>query len=427
MKPNIVYIHSHDTGRYVQPYGHAIPTPNIQRLAEQGVLFRQAFCAAPTCSPSRASLLTGQWAHCSGMLGLAHRGWALNDCGQHLVSTLKAAGYHTALSGMQHVTWPDATVIGYDAVIGECEDAESRAVEYLDGAPAQPFFLDVGFFETHRRGPGFDPQPEGKPPTDARFVKPPPTLPDTAETRADMAAYIDSARALDAKMGLVFDALDRNGLTDSTLVICTTDHGIAFPGCKCNLTDHGMGVMLIMRGPGGFAGGQAIDAMVSQVDLFPTICDVVDIERPEWLQGESMMPLLSREAVEIRDELFAEATYHAAYEPMRAVRTKRWKYIRRFDGRDKPVLPNCDDGASKDAWMAAGWRPPEAEQLFDLTLDPNETRNVIDEAGVADQMRDRLDRWMRETDDPLLKGPVPLPEGGVINDADGISPTESPK
>ena len=91
------------------------------------------------------------------------------------------------------------------------------------------------------------------------------------------------------------------------------------------------------------------------------------------------------------------------------------------------MLPNCDDGASKDAWMAAGWRPPEAEQLFDLTLDPNETRNVIDEAGVADQMRDRLDRWMRETDDPLLKGPVPLPEGGVINDADGISPTESPK
>ena len=83
-RPNILYIHSHDTGRYVQPYGHAIPTPHIQRLAEEGVLFRKAFCAAPTCSPSRASLLTGQHAHNSGMLGLAHRGFKLNDYKQHL-------------------------------------------------------------------------------------------------------------------------------------------------------------------------------------------------------------------------------------------------------------------------------------------------------------------------------------------------------
>src|SRR5512135_3826978 len=78
-RPNILYVHSHDTGRYVQPYGHAISTPHLQRLAEGGVLFRKAFCAAPTCSPSRASLLTGQHAHNSGMLGLAHRGFSLND------------------------------------------------------------------------------------------------------------------------------------------------------------------------------------------------------------------------------------------------------------------------------------------------------------------------------------------------------------
>ncbi len=84
--PNILYIHSHDTGRYVQPYGHQVPTPNIQLLADQGVLFREAFCAAPTCSGSRASLLTGQYCHNNGMLGLAHRGWELNDYRQHLVT-----------------------------------------------------------------------------------------------------------------------------------------------------------------------------------------------------------------------------------------------------------------------------------------------------------------------------------------------------
>ena len=99
-RPNILYIHSHDTGRYVQPYGYAVPTPNIQRLAEEGVLFRQAFCASPTCSPSRACLLTGQYAHNNGMLGLAHRGFSLNDYSHHLLHTLRRVGYVSALAGV---------------------------------------------------------------------------------------------------------------------------------------------------------------------------------------------------------------------------------------------------------------------------------------------------------------------------------------
>src|SRR5947209_18984101 len=111
-RPNILYIHSHDTGRYVQPYGHAIPTPNIQRPEEQGVLFRKAFCAAPTCSPSRASLLTGQYAHCSGMLGLAHRGFSLHDYRQHILYTLRKVGYYTALIGEEHLA-KDTRTIGY--------------------------------------------------------------------------------------------------------------------------------------------------------------------------------------------------------------------------------------------------------------------------------------------------------------------------
>src|SRR5205085_11678248 len=116
VKPNIVYLHSHDTGRYVEPYGHPVPTPNIQRLADQGVLFREAFCAAPTCSASRACLLTGQYGHNNGMMGLAHRGWSLNDYRQHLVHPLHDAGYHTVLIGEQHVAKrPD--IIGFDRVV----------------------------------------------------------------------------------------------------------------------------------------------------------------------------------------------------------------------------------------------------------------------------------------------------------------------
>src|SRR5579872_6157522 len=102
-KPNIIYIHSHDTGRYLQPYGHAVPAPNLQRLAEGGMLFRRAFNAAPTCSPSRASLLTGQCPHSNGMLGLAHRGFSMIDYKRHIAHTLRAAGYYSELVGLQHI------------------------------------------------------------------------------------------------------------------------------------------------------------------------------------------------------------------------------------------------------------------------------------------------------------------------------------
>src|SRR6266849_5087901 len=93
--PNILYIHSHDSGRYLQPYGYAVPTPNLRRLAGEGVLFRRAFSAAPTCSPSRAALLTGQCPHQNGMLGLAHRGFSMNDYGKHILHTLRAANYRS--------------------------------------------------------------------------------------------------------------------------------------------------------------------------------------------------------------------------------------------------------------------------------------------------------------------------------------------
>ena len=128
-KPNIVYIHSHDTGRYVQPYGHAIPTPNIQNLAEEGAVFRNSFCANPTCSPSRAALLTGQYAHSCGMGGLANRGWSL-PVPEHLITyTLNQAGYTTALAGFQHVV-RDLKETGYQHLLSEgrvSAGAEERA------------------------------------------------------------------------------------------------------------------------------------------------------------------------------------------------------------------------------------------------------------------------------------------------------------
>lgn len=429
MRPNIIYMHSHDTGRYVQPYGHAVPTPNVQVLAEGGVLFRQAFCAAPTCSPSRAALLTGQSAHSSGMTGLAHRGFALHDYDQHLVRTLNGAGYSTALAGVQHeAARADVERIGYDRLLSPESNGAARVSEaaaaFLAEKQEEPFFLTVGFSETHLVYPDV-PEDEG------RYVRTPDPMPDTVRTRHMMAAFVESARRMDEGYSRVLKALEESGQADSTLVICTTDHGIAWPGMKCNLTDHGMGVLLIVRGPGGFGGGQVCDAMVSHIDVYPTLCELLEIERPDWLQGQSMMPLVRGEAEEINEAVYSEVTYHASYEPQRAVRTKRYKYIRRFEERPGPVLPNCDDSLAKDVWLEGGWRerPVEAEQLYDLVFDPNEAHNLAassEHAAVLEEMRGRLAQWMTKTDDPLLRGPVAAPSGARVNDADGASPRDEP-
>jgi N-sulfoglucosamine sulfohydrolase len=424
---NIVYIHSHDSGRYLQPFGHAVPTPNLQRLATEGMLFRSAFSAAPTCSPSRAALLTGQCPHKNGMLGLAHRGFQMEDYNRHIVYTLQTAGYQTVLTGLQHVA-PKPEMIGYDEILtpkGQPSAVRVApvAAEFLNRQQTKPFFLDIGFFETHRE------YPEPTKDDDERYMLPPTPIPDTPATRKDTAAYHASARVLDHGVGQVLEALDRNGLTANTLVISTTDHGVAFPLMKCNLEDFGWGVSLIMRGPGGFTGGKVRDAMVSHIDVFPTLCELLGIQRPAWLEGKSMMPLVKGEAKEINEEVFAEVNFHAAYESKRAVRTHRYKYIRRYGDKYAPVLPNCDDGLSKSVWVEYGWKNmvlPE-ESLYDLIFDPAERNNLASDRGsskVLADMRQRLDRWMRATNDPLLLGPVSAPHGAQVNNPDGMSPKE---
>jgi arylsulfatase A-like enzyme len=384
------------------------------------------------------------------MLGLAHRGFKLNDYDKHVSHTLERAGYSSALVGVQHLA-KDPSIIGYDEIVAtalsnavtpqerkifrsgktwrelpssKVENAAPVAAEYLHHNPPQPFFLSIGFSETHRRYP--EPGSEEEP----KYSLPPPSFPDYPETRADMAGFKASARILDEGVGTVLEALDETGLADNTLVICTTDHGIAFPTMKCNLTDGGIGVMLIIRGPGGFSGGKPIDAMISQIDIFPTLCELVGLDTPGWLEGRSIMPLLRGETEKINDQIFAEVNYHASYEPVRAVRTTEWKYVRRFGDRRTPVLTNCDDSPTKELWIRHGWRNKllPSEGLYNLVFDPHETYNLAGDPSakdVLDDLRYRLERWMKETKDPMLQGPIPAPSGARINDPNGTSSKET--
>lgn len=443
-------MHSHNTGQFVQPYGHAVPTPHLQRLAEEGVLFRQAFSSAPTCSPSRASFLSGMYPHTCGMLGLAHRGFSMKDYKLHLVHTLKANGYHTALAGVEH-TAPNLADVGYDQILSALDtnypdqphrrDPTTTAMSFLKQPPDQPFFLSFGLNETHRPFPKAD--PATYPAEDARYCYPPRPLPDTPETRADVADFKAAARVMDTSYGAVLEALDQSGLADNTLVFCFADHGLQFPRHMCNLTDPGIAVYLIIRGPGGFKGGQVIDQLVSLIDLVPTVYETAGIEPPPFINnsqkiqtdeiaGQSLIPLVTGQTDQHHPFIFAEVNYHAAYEPMRCVRNKRYKYIRRYDQREQLVLPNVDDTPSKQFLLDQAWsdQPREQEMLYDLIFDPDESHNLSQRpelAQVKTELVKALTDWMVQTHDPLLQtGQVAAPTGSKVNDPDGLSPRETP-
>ena len=436
MKPNIVYLHTHDTGRYVSAYGAPVPTPRIEQLAREGFLFHRAFSAAPTCSPSRAALLTGQLPHSAGMFGLAHFGFRLTDPSRHLATTLAAAGYRTAVVGEQHVSAPDELdTLGYSDVLGGsglAPEVSGPAVDFVhrhtSERPDEPFFLSVGFFETHTMNRnehlfGYAPDPDG-------FPRSAPTIPSTPGSRNEMGSFIAAAAQADAGMGAVLDALDEAGIADNTLVICTTDHGIAMPRMKGTLTDAGTGVMLILRGPGGFTGGRSTDALVSHMDLYPTVVELLGLERPSWLQGVSLLPLTADPEATVRSEVYSEVTYHAAYEPMRTVRTDRYRYLRRFSDRGRPVLPNTDDSASKSLWVEHGWadRSLPVDELYDEIFDPNEMTNLASDPKsqpVLTMLRDRLLENMRVTSDPLLDGDVPAANPDRQIDPDAVSPVSA--
>lgn len=413
---NIVYIHTHDTGRFIEPYGYAVPTPHLMDLAQEGVLFRHAYCAGPTCSPSRAALLTGMAAHSAGMLGLAHRGAQLKDYSKHLVAHLNGNGYETVLCGIQHEA-PHAEMLGYDKIIGnptydmkvfefdsvgwDLFNAEA-ASSYIRESKTKPFFLSFGLFNTHLNFPEADPDiPQG-------YLQPPYLFYDNEENRRQWAAYLTSAKVADRAVGMVLGAIREAGLDNDTLVIYTTDHGLPFPQMKCSLFDTGIGVSLIVRTPQGHRKGEAEDALVSHLDLFPTICDLAGLPKPEWLQGYSLVPLLEKAAESVRTEVYAEINHHVEYEPMRCVRTDRYKYIRNF-GSASYLQPNLDRSEFRAFLLDHGFleREKPEEMLFDLYLDPVERVNLAQDERYQEikaQLGRKLDDWMQETGDPLLEG-----------------------
>jgi arylsulfatase A-like enzyme len=405
---NILYMHAHDIGRFASIYGAEVETPNLEQFAAAGAtVFTNAFNTAPTCSPSRAGLLTGEYPHQAGMLGLAHLGHSLTRPERHLAHWLRNNGYTTVLSGVQHVfDFNHPELLPYDEVMeldwsggtaGRDVSTAKGAVQWLekhDGA--KPFFLSVGFFWPHV------PLPEVSEGAPENRIKP---WPDVEAGRLDTAALRQAMTHTDACIGQVLDALAASRFADDTLVLITTDHGIPFPLNKATLLDRGTGVLFMLRVP-GIHGPARSDALVSQLDFFPTICELTGLEPPEWLQGESLLPVLKGVDTQ-REAVYLQTNHHVDYEPMRAVRTRTHKLIRHCADALR-CRANVDATHLKDYVSAQGFfdeNVPEWE-LYDLENDPDEQNNLAGHAEVRtlqDELQEMLTDWMRATNDPLAE------------------------
>ncbi len=408
-RPNVVLIHWHDVGTHLGAYGHGdVASPAVDRLAGEGLRFDRAFCTTPLCSPARGSLFTGRYPHTNGLMGLVNRGWEYRPGERTAPSLLSELGYRTALIGQQHESH-DPSRLGFDEVHAwpagraRCGPVSQRAVDWLEGAaPAEPFFLTVGFFETHRPYPAAE-----YPPVDPATVQVPAYLPDNHHTRADLAAFLGSIRVADAATGRVLDAIDRAGLAGSTLVLFTTDHGIAFPRAKGTLYDPGIAVALLARPPRAWnvaAGAPA--GLVSHVDVLPTLLELAGGDVPPFIQGRSFAATLRGEVGPRRSEIFAEKNHHDEYDPIRGIRTDRYAYIRNLEPGTPPRLSgDIERSPSRRGLAEDHLRPRPAEELYDLDHDPWQLRNLAQDPSHAQVKADlaaRLEAWMTETDDPAL-------------------------
>jgi len=411
--PNVLIITTHDTGRFIEPYGvGSVATPNLSRLAGEGARFN-AYTTAPQCSPSRASLTTGRYPHANGTMGLTHgeHRWDLHPNERTLPQILRTAGYRSGHWGVEHAA-RNPLRTGND-VYDEGRDLASIVAgvgAFIDADPGRPFVVQTGLTETHRVGDhGF-----GGEPFDARGITVPGYLVDAADTRADLADFQGCVHRADAHVGQLVGVLENRGLLDRTLVLFVSDHGIAFPRAKCTLYDPGIEISLIARLPGtALSGGVAPAGLASIMDVVPTLIELTGAEAPAGLHGRSLLPLAAGES-KGHAELFVEKTYHSYYDPMRGVRTADWKYIRNFEAGLGVEIPADIAGGGSYRDLAGRLEPSvhAPVELYDLRSDPHEWTNLAgrpEHGSVEAELEAKLASWMHETGDPLLDGPVASP------------------
>lgn len=436
-RPNVLLLVAEDMGPRVGAFGDSLtPTPNLDRLAAQGVRFDHVFTTAGVCAPSRAALITGMH---QNAIGAGHmRSSNFGEAPYRAVpppevkafpELLRAAGYFTYVNTKLDYQFSGVMPGTGPFTVWDAESSVFDAVSWRDRPDDRPFFGMYAFMETHEgglfprccwprsrlqlamallhlwlhRGTGDSVSP-GE-------VMLPPYYPDTPAIRRDVARQYENIRTMDARVGELLARLEADGLADDTIVIWTTDHGDGLPRAKRELFDSGIRVPMIVRWPEryrpeGLAPGSVDHRLVSFVDLAPQILGFAGVPAPGWIQGRPFLAEGARRYV-----FAARDRIDAAADRQRAVRDDRYKLIRNFRPGTPGALPNdfrdhLDSMRSLRAEHEAGrldaaqrrWfeaRPEE--ELYDLTADPHEVHDLARDPEYADvlaRLRAELDAWL---------------------------------
>ncbi len=413
-QPNIVIITCHDLGHHLGCYGvKTVQTPNLDKLASQGVMFRNFYSTSAVCSPGRASLFTGRYPQSNGVMGLIHEPWSwkLKDNKEHIAQLLKAKGYNTTLIGFTHVGEPD--LLGFDRHLSVRNNANESVQEALNffksEDKANPFFLKIGFVEVH------DPYRQQADSAKGIFV--PGYLAETSEIRREFAKFQGEIKFMDESIGKILKAIEESKYAKNTLIIFTSDHGIGFPGAKWTARKAGLEVPFIIYKPNSiFSGGKVFNEKMSNVDVLPTIFEFAGYKIPENIQGVSFKKFISGETGDVpREEVFGQYTPDMKRDNQsRTIISGNYQLIWYFDAGRSVAYPLTISPSRFSAHIerekTSGTRP--YFELYNIEDDPFELTNLGQKkeyTQVVKELAIKLMDWMKAVNDPLLDGPLVTP------------------
>lgn len=438
-QPNVVFIFD-DQHRYSDmgsSNNPVIKTPHLDQLASEGIVLDQMFSSCPICSPYRGQLMTGRYSHCNGVMD---NEYLLYPNQAFLPQVFKQAGYRTGFVGKWHLDYPpyaEENRYGFDYMAayncrhdyyntsyyeneegpfdmdGWAPEIETDlAIRYMEQADS-PFCLIMSWGPPHWP---YDQYPGSFDTYDPNGIDMPPNVPEQMEAfaRKEIADYYGNISALDAQMGRIMEALDRLGLTEHTILVFNSDHGDhlsshgygkpmdrwmhhSFRASKATPYEESIHVPFIARWPEHITAGTRSDAIVSSVDLMPTLLSLCDIQIPDGIQGVDQSHVLKGQDGPVSDSVYLQILGPGW--PHRGKWVGYWRGIR------------------TDRWVYARWHGNEyGPLLFDRKNDPYEMNNLTGDTAyqeIQGQLESRLQRWITETDDPFDSGPRD-PETGML-------------
>lgn len=439
LKPNVILFVADDHGTdALGCYGNTvIKTPNLDKLATEGTLFNNAYCTSASCAASRSVILSGKFGHATGSYGHVHdyHHFSTYDTETSLPVIMEKAGYETARIGKYHVA-PEKVYHFNTVLEADPRNTVEMANKCKDVlASEKPFFLYFCTDDPHRGHP-FEPEQWNTPNSfgnkkegyvgvetieyNPKDVLVPSFLPDTKESREEIAQYYQSVSRIDQGFGKLMKMLKDTGKDKNTIVIYISDNGMAFPGAKTTVSEPGIKLPCIIKNPTNTAKGISNEAMISWVDLTPTILDMANISfEKEQFHGKSFNAIINKTNPEGWNEIYASHTFHeiTMYYPMRVVRSGDYKLIWNIAWR-------LEYPFASDLWASSTWQGvyrnkieyfgsrkvqdylfrPEFE-LYDLSKDPEERNNLVgnkDFEEKLESLKTKLKGFQTKTKDPWM-------------------------